>query len=289
MAHRAAREPIAVQRALARRARRFRWAATRALGRLRGDTSLAPVQLPYLVLVGAHHKTGSAWIGALFREICDRYGLRFFSGEQTGLPDDADVFFQRHSRFATGSLPRAYRGVHLIRDPRDVIISGCFYHEKASEPWLDEARRDLGGLTYRQALKAQPTREAKIIFEMEHVGRETIDEMLGWDRSDPSFQELRLETVASDPDAYALRPVLTFLGFPEPALAMMLAIARERSVSRAMRGRSDQSGHVRSGVPGEWRTHFTQPLAARFESLYGSALVTLGYEVDGGWVDALSG
>lgn len=277
-----------MQRALARRARRLWWAAAAAIGRLLGDSSLAPVKLPYLVLVGAHHKTGSAWIGALFQELCDRHGLRFFAGEQTNLPGHADVFFQRHSRFDTKLLARAYRGVHLIRDPRDVVVSGCFYHEKASEPWLDAARPDLGGMTYRQALKSQPTRAAKILFEMEHVGRETIDEMVGWDGSDPWVQELKLESVAGDPDAAALRPVLAFLGFPEQVLPTMHAIARRRSLPGTKPAGSDQSGHVRSGLPGEWRAHFTPQVAARFQALYGGALVELGYEPDGGWVDAVS-
>ena len=33
----------------------------------------------------------------------------------------------------------------MIRDPRDVIVSGYFYHQWTDEPWANEPRPELGG------------------------------------------------------------------------------------------------------------------------------------------------
>ena len=50
-------------------------------------------------------------------------------------------------------------------------------------------------------------------------------------------------------------------------------------------GQSDNNEHVRKGVVGDWRTHFSREAAEVFNELGGEALVHLGYEADTGWVD----
>jgi hypothetical protein len=42
----------------------------------------------------------------------------------------------------------------VIRDPRDVIVSGANYHCKADEPWLHIPEKRFGGLTYHQKINS---------------------------------------------------------------------------------------------------------------------------------------
>lgn len=279
--------PVIASRAvtlMAARADRMRSLAFRGQVRLRRHLP-GRLELPYTILIGAHHKTGSAWIGGLFHAIADRHGMRFFSGEQADLPVDFDIFFQRHSRFDVGHLQRPSRGLHLIRDPRDVIVSGCFYHERSTERWLQRPRDDLGGMTYQQALGQQPTFDDKLLFEMEHTGRETIEEMVSWERSSEGFIEVRYEDLIADDDTGVFRHLFLHLGFPMYVIPQLLEMAR---ASGLRSGPARSSDHVRSGIPGEWRQYFTPRHRIRFVELFGDALERLGYEPDASWLAAAS-
>lgn len=238
------------------------------------------------VLVGTHHKTGTFWLEAIFRDVAARHGLRFFFGEQADLPERWDVFFQNHSRFDPAALPpdpRPVRGVHLIRDPRDVIVSGCFYHQVSDEPWLLEPSPYLGGRSYREAITALDDPGDRLMFELENAGRVTIDEMLAWPYDRPEFHELRYEALARDVELVHFRRLFRFLGFPEAALPGLLADARRHCL---FSGRVPRSAHVRSGAAGQWRSHFEARHRRRFLECFGDALVRLGYEADDAWAEA---
>ena len=107
---------------------------------------------PHRILVGTHHKSGSVWMMNIFKAICAEYSLIYCSGEQKELPSQFDVFFQDHSEFELNRLGSPCRGVHLIRDPRDIIISGAFFHQHSTETWLHVPLPYLNGQTYQQAL-----------------------------------------------------------------------------------------------------------------------------------------
>lgn len=242
---------------------------------------------PNRVLVGTHHKTGTYWLDAIFRDVAARHGLVFFFGEQAELPDRWDVFFQNHSRFDLAALSsgdaRPVRGVHLIRDPRDVIVSGCFYHQVSDEPWLLEPSPHLDGRSYREAITALSDPGDRLMFELEHTGRVTLDEMLAWPYGRPGFRELRYESLVHDRSLVRFRSLFRFLGFPEAAMPGLLAAAWRHSL---FSGRVPRSTHVRSGAVGQWRRHFEARHRRRFLELFGDALVRLGYEPDDAWAEA---
>jgi len=249
---------------------------------LRGATGYeGACDLPSKVLVGTHHKTGTVWLRSIFRKICEQHSLKLFAGEQdqaTGV--DYDIFFQQHSRFDLQAFDEPVRGLHLIRDPRDVVISGCFYHQSSVEAWLRVPRGDLGGDTYQRAILSRDSLEDKVLFEMEHTGRETIEEMIGWNYSLPSFYELKYEDIISDADLMQFHRVFSFLGFPGRLIPGLLSIAQGASLSSQPR---DTSNHIRSGLPAQWRRYFTPRLKSRFIELFGDALIQLGYERDHDW------
>ena len=67
-------------------------------------------------------------------KICSFHSLKYFNGTQENAPQNFDVFLQHHAKFDFLKLGESYRGIHIIRDPRDIIISGCFYHQQSKEP-----------------------------------------------------------------------------------------------------------------------------------------------------------
>lgn len=152
------------------------------------------------ILVGTHHKSGSHWMMNIFKAVCAEYALIYYSGEQKDLPRQFDVFFQDHSQVELDGLGSPFRGVHLIRDPRDIIISAAFFHQHAKEAWLHAPLPYLNGQTYQQALNRCQTLDEKILFEMEYTGRHTVNEMLAWNYANPHFIELKYEDLIMDVD-----------------------------------------------------------------------------------------
>jgi len=252
------------------------------LGTENQDPVAEPVDLPNKILVGTHHKTGTVWMRKVFKCICGRLNLTFFSGEQNNLPLDFDVFLQNHSRFHPENISEPVRGVHVIRDPRDRIVSGMYYHQKSEEKWLHQPMKELNGSTYQETINNFETAEEKLMFEMEYSGRWGIEEMLQWDYSDGRFMNVKYEELITDFDLLLFHRIFTFLGFPGSAIPLCLDCAYNNSL---FSGNIEKSIHVRSGKSSQWKDHFTPEHKKRFVEIFGDALITLGYEKDNSWAD----
>lgn len=238
-----------------------------------------------LQLVGTHHKTGTVWIRDVFRQICEHRGTPFFSGRQRDAPASCAVMFQDHSEFDLAALAVPFRGLHMIRDPRDVIISAAFYHRHAAEKWLRRRQWGFGLKSYQEAINACPTEERALLFEMENAAGKAIREMLDWDYTNPRFFEVRYEDLIQDESLEIFRRIFIFLGYEEAELPSLLEIARKNSLFSGHRN----PHHVRSGKVAQWKQHFTPALSSRFVELFGDALERLGYEAEGSKWMSVSG
>ena len=245
----------------------------------------AGCDLPHKILVGTHHKTGTVWLNNIFRTLCRFHSLTYFNGSQAELPKDYDVFIQDHTRFDLAALSDSYRGIHMVRDPRDVVLSGCFYHQKSQESWLHEPMDEYGGMTYQEKINTYSTPDEQILFEMENSGRVTINEMLDWDYQNPNFMELKYEDLIEDTELAIFHQIFSFLGFPGSAIPSALAVSFNKSL---FSGKAKASVHIRSGKAKQWEKRFTQQHKERFYELFGDGLIKMGYETDNSWVSASS-
>ena len=238
------------------------------------------VELNHRILVGTHHKTGTVWMFTVFEKICRELGWKLYRGAPSQVPSDCDVFFDGHSRFEAAKVGTEYRGLHVIRDPRDIIISGCFYHQKSEEPWLHAKQAGFGGMTYQEKINSYASLDDRILFEMEHVGRQCIEEMLAWNYQDPAFFEIQYEDLIADENLLLFHQAYSFLGFPGRVIPRLLQISYARSL---FSGRLQTSTHIRSGKTKQWEQHLNAAHKARFLELFGDALRRLGYEANDDW------
>ena len=238
-------------------------------------------EIPYKILVGTHHKTGTAWLSSIFKSICNYHSLIYYEGKQDNLPEQFDLFFQDHSKFDFSSWKTPFRGVHMIRDPRDVIVSGCFYHKKSREEWLHKPRKEFNGLTYQQKINSYSDINDQILFEMENVGKGNIDDMLNWNYIHPSFYEIKYEDLIEDTNLMLFHEIFNFLEFPGKVIPSLLAISYNNSL---FSGKLQQSVHIRSGKKSQWKQYFKQIHKERFWDLFNNALIKLGYEQDHNWM-----
>jgi sulfotransferase family protein len=248
-----------------------------------------------IAAVCTHHKTGTVWMAATFRTICKRAGVRFLHSVMDAAVPEAEVsaptvIFFPHSRF-DGYPWLAERAdcrlLHVIRDPRDVVISAMHYHRVAQEPWLKRPDARFDGKSYQEVLNALPDDSARYIFELNNAVGRTIRMMLKWPYyGDARSFECRYEDLIADTDMSLFAKVAEHLGFEESEIETCRQAFWENSLFGKVK---PGSMHVRAGTARQWPDVFDRPLGWAFVERPREALLRLGYEPDDSWIEALPG
>lgn len=214
-----------------------------------------------------------------------------------------------------------YRGVHVIRDPRDIIVSAYFSHRYShpTEYWpeLIAFRKLLERLPEGEGLLANMEFTAKL--RIDGCDLNNFDSMMHWDYSLPNIIEVRLEDLIANPYRGFVQ-ILDFLGIVEDTsigtrailyhcvkdnlrrvlrrnsllpktgripIWVLLYVVYSNEFSRLTKGRrqgdEDIRSHFRKGVSGDWKNYFTTEHRKFFKEKYNDLLVKLGYEKDDKW------
>ena len=171
----------------------------------------------------------------------------------------------------------------MIRDPRDMIISGYFYHLWCSEKWCNEKKSEYSDRSYQELLNAVSEDEG-IELEMDRV-KWAIKNMLNWNYSIPNILETRLEDLVKNEKDVVTR-IFKHYGFHGQVLDKALSIYEQytfEKIARRKRGEENQRKHFRKGVSGDWKNYFTSRHKELFKEMYPEVLVKLGYEQNDDW------
>jgi hypothetical protein len=244
----------------------------------------------YNLVVATHHKTGTVWMDGVFKALAGDLGARYLNfrtegGNLEGLLSSPFVLFCYDSDFCeyASVLDREdVRILHLVRDPRDVVISAMHYHKASRETWLHEPIPGYDNLTYQRALRGLPTRFAQYVFEMDNSSASTLRDMATWRYGRTNCFEARYEDLRQDEELVYWRRIMAFLGLDS---SQQLRGAR-RFWQNSLFGGLPRLGnkHVRSGAVGQWRHEFTPALAQAFLQRFPGLLQSLGYETSDRWV-----
>jgi len=236
-----------------------------------------------LIVHCCYHKVGTAWFIRVLRTIARYYGLNFQRCIQSDLNRNTDIFMEYMSRVDIEKLPD-YVGSHMVRDPRDMIISAYFYHLWTKEEWAHIPRKSLNNLTYQTYLNSFD-QEDGLIAEMQGTSYEVIQEMSGWNYNNPHFFEFKYEDIIKNESA-VFQQIFEHYGFSQAAVQNCLQIAQRfsfKNKSRRNKGTVNKKSHLRSGRTGEWRELFTDRQKDKFKELFGDILIRLGYETNNDW------
>jgi hypothetical protein len=249
--------------------------------------------MKYNVVVATHHKTGTVWMDGVFKNIAHDLDVQYIDfrsqheclGEALAKPFillNCDSNFREHSHILDRDDVRI---LHLVRDPRDVLISAMHYHRKSNESWLHEPIPGYDNVTYQRRLKALPTKFDQYVFEMEHSTAGTLREVLSWQYSRTNCFEARYEDLRQDMQLAYWRKIGAFLGFDKREQE----ISCQRFWQNSLFGGLTRFGnkHVRSGDIAQWKREFTTDLGYAFLQRFPYALRSLKYENSNSWVHEL--
>lgn len=230
-----------------------------------------------------YHKVGTVWFLRVLREVAAHFGMRFGVGEtyeqirDLELNRSSDVFLDYGSHVHLNELGD-YRGSHMIRDPRDMVVSGYFYHLWTSEAWARFPRAEYRGMSYQQYLNSLSKEEG--LIKAMHQMSFWFNHMADWNYDDPNIYEIRYEEILQDEERIMCE-LFEHYGFTAASVDTSCLIARKYTFDR-MGGGGGQS-HLRSGRIGEWREHFDDVHRRTFKELFPGVLEKLGYEQDADW------
>lgn len=234
-----------------------------------------------LIIHRTYHKCGTVWFKGLFRKIAQTFGWKVYTnGGFGGLPLDADMWFNPKSIKGYEALARPYAGSHMIRDPRDVVVSGYFYHIWCQETWCNTPRQNYDGKSYQELLNSVPKEEG-LLLEMSRC-KHVFDAMVQWDYNDPHFINVKYEDVILDPETLFPK-IFQHYGLSDEQTTIALELSRRvhftNKSGRAL-GQEQSKSHLRSGLPGGWKNHFSPHLLSEFHRQYPTLLQDLGYQFD---------
>ena len=230
----------------------------------------------------SYHKMGTVWFSRILEKLSVDYGLSFqkINDNISDLDTSKDIIVLNHSDICFSSKQR-FKGSHMVRDLRDVIVSGYFYHLWTKEQWANVPSKKFGGSSYVEYLNGLSRAEG-ISTEIRNFSEYALDRrMRDWNYQDVRFLELRYEDVFNNEEEL-FEKVFRHYGFSNNAIGHGLKVVEFFSFENQKK-KSGPGKHLRSGKPGEWEEHFTQHHKELFKELLGDLLIQLNYADDMNW------
>jgi len=237
------------------------------------------------VLLGTYHKTGTSWLRAMFMEIASRTGRQWlnlsdsYTGDAKGMlarmeaaPPGA-LIFEYHTAFPKTEPSSAYRGLRMIRDPRDVVLSSVRFHRKATETWLHEPRPEFDGKTYQERINEIQDPLEAFQFELDHAAGREIHNMVNFANL-ALFRTVKYEDMITDIHMKKWLEVFVDLGFDGAELPACLSAVWNHSIF----GKKEKDGaHVLDGSVSQWRKQCSTEMLQAFYDMFPDAPERLGY------------
>lgn len=255
-----------------------RWETWRLMARLldsRLRSRSRATDMPVL-FVATHHKVMTTYFTAVLRLLGAGLNLPYQKVHVDQPASASRLVLSMHGKLDLPALG-PYRGVHVMRDPRDMIVSGYHYHKWTHEDWVH--RPDDNGRTYQQKLN-EADKYHGLFLEIDHFIFFYRDTLMRWNVEDPDILEVAYEDLMCPHRDRLYHEIFAHLGLAARDLdlavdLMRLFEAKSRTGKRA--GGVSAKSHLRSGKSGQWRDELEDDHLAYIEKELGPVLRKFGY------------
>lgn len=245
------------------------------------------VDHPVIIPIYQHHKCFSSWflqvLTSYAEERCISYWhanyqpdhgmLAYDFARETG--DRKGFVYLRNSN-TRHNLRFDVPSVHMVRDPRDVLVSGYFSHRNThgTDGW-DNLRK------WRDLLQSIDQKQG-LLMELD-FSENFFDDMNSWTLDEPNVLHLKGEDVTRNP-YIGFSKILHHLELnPEGIRDAIEANTFDKLSGGRKTGEVCLESHYRKGVPGDWVNYFDEELKDKFKQRYNEVVVKYGYETDDNW------
>ncbi len=240
----------------------------------------------------SYHKCLTVYFGRVMRAVFNRClpwsgGFRHYNSHLADFYDgfEDDRLSSINNRGLDLDRLGDFRLTRFVRDPRDLVVSGYFYHRRGAEAWTTESSpteqswyfangcvptgmegTDLSFAQYLQSLPEEDGLLAELEFRRFH-----FESMEQWPADHPRISTFRYEDFMGS-EVAVFDAIFDFLELSVVEKALARHFVKRYSLARA-----SADAHVRDPKPEQWRTHFTPAVRRAFDSRHGDLLRRLGY------------
>lgn len=270
-----------------------------------------------------HHKCATKYVTSILTDICSHLRLskiefsnsRKFENDLLRYLENKPhnfIFYTNAKYEFVEPIINNTKGFHLIRDPRDIVVSGYFSHlySHPTDNWPELN-------DYRDKLKSCNQKEG-LLLETEYCSSRFLD-LYNWNYDNHNILELKFEDLIKNPYAnfieimehlellnddyqnlssikYSLNILhnnLTKKFFNSRIvnkkldIIYLLQMVNKRDFQKLSKGRKpgleDVNSHYRMGISGDYKNYFDNDIKMYFKDKYGDVLIKLGYERNNDW------
>lgn len=163
-------------------------------------------------------------------------------------------------------------GLHIIRNPLDIVVSSYFSHLKthSTEGWTE--------LEKLRAVLQETDKKLGIYLDIIFLERTDfysgaiapLSSIRTWNYEDSNFINIRMEDLVENPEELLVNGFLK-LGH-EPERDLLKGILQKNTFENLSKGRSrgNENGdsHYRKGIPNDWVNHLDQTQANLIQIMY---------------------
>ncbi|WP_298262431.1 sulfotransferase domain-containing protein [uncultured Lutibacter sp.] len=274
------------------------------------------------------HKAASTWLIQILYDLSDLLNInhkhyhsaKMFNHniENEIAINNLDFFSYTNAEYnSVKKLNRSFKGFHVIRDPRDIVVSSYFSHLKTHSdymwPELNEYRAELKSLNFEEGIQATMRHLDDMMIDGEPV--KIFDSLNNWNYDNENIFETRFEDLTKNPYIF-LPKIFIFLGLLDKRSTLPHTLTKKEILNELIfninsnkkrdlnfgllmsliykhdfyfktkgrfKGELNENSHYRKGEVGDWQNYFTKKNINYFKDNYGELLIKLGYENNNNW------
>lgn len=261
------------------------------------------------IFIFCYHKSGTVLFNKILNNISVMYNLNYIQiyGYTDIIPAEADIVLFSHSIVSKRIFKNSFIGVHIVRDPRELIISGYLYHKRTKEEWcttihnkinlnfpyiptfLEQSSEvekinyinSLKGTSYQAMLK-NLSQEQGIIFEINNYSGWTIDCIDKWDYKNDKIMEVKFENIMKNFNE-EFSDIVKWLGFKDDEIANIISSIQEYDISNFSKEDLKKNNHISNEGFSKWEKYFSKTHKRIFKQRYPQLLQKLSYTKNDNW------